>query len=199
MQRLYLSRPPGQLATTIYSGVGHQVGVTRVCAGAALTLASLVGGDVCLVDANFRSPGLAQFFGIDNTIGFSDLITAKYSPQEVVRRLGAPNLYVMSAGSNLSNPTLALRPIPELYGCLMALRARFEYVLIDSAPINGYPDVSAIGPATDGVVVVVQANRSRRAAVARAVNKLKASNTRVLGTVLNQREYPIPEAIYRRF
>ncbi len=198
VQQLFLSRPPGPM-TTVFSGVGHQVGATRLCARAALTLAPLIDGDVCVVDANLRSPGLAEFLGIGNTFGFSDFVTSDGPLREYVRRVGRSNLYVMTAGSDLSNPRLALSSIKELYGRLMELRSVFDYVLIDSAPVNAYPDVSVIGPATDGVVVVVQANKTRRAAVSGAVDRLRAANANILGVILNQREYPVPEAIYQMF
>ena len=198
VQSLFLSRSPSPV-TTVFAGVAHQVGVTRVCSRAALTLAPLVDGEVCVVDANFRSPGLAECLGIGNSYGFGDFITAKGSLRDYVRRVGRSNLYVMTAGSDVSNPRLALNSVNELYGRLMELRSVFDYVLIDSAPINAYPDATLIGPATDGVVLVVQANKSHRAAVGGAVDRLRAANATVLGVVLNQREYPVPEAIYQMF
>ena len=52
--------------------------------------------------------------------------------------------------------------------------------------------------AADGVVLVVTANRTRRAVALGAAQALLAAGARVLGTVLADRTFPIPETIYRR-
>lgn len=199
VQRLYLSMPQAQVQLTGFAGVDHGVGTTHVTARVARTLAGLLNGRICVVDANIRTPRLAEEFSLTNVTGFGDFITSDRPVMEFVRQVRSSNLFVMTAGASLSKPTLALRPMPALYSRLLDLRSRFEYVLIDLPPINRYQDTAIIGPATDGVSIVLQANHSRRVAVAAAVATLKQSETRVFGAVLNKREYPLPEAIYRRF
>lgn len=199
VQRLYLSQPQAQVKITGFAGVDHGVGVTRLTARVGLTLSHLIQGNICVVDANLRSPGLADFFDLPNLAGFGDFLTTSRPTSELVQRIGSSNLYVMSEGATISNPTLALRPIPELYTRLLELQSMFEYVLMDLPPINRYPDALLLGPATDGVTVVLQANKSRRAAAVAAVKMLETSNTKIFGSVLNERTYPIPDAIYDRF
>lgn len=199
VQRLYLSMPQAQVQLTGFAGVDHGVGTTHVTARVARSLASLLHGRICVVDANVRTPRLAEEFSLTNVTGFGDFITSDRPVMEFVRQVRSSNLFVMTAGASLSKPTLALRPMPALYSRLLDLRERFEYVLIDLPPINRYQDTVIIGPATDGISIVLQANQSRRVAVAAAVATLKQSETRVFGAVLNKREYPLPEAIYRRF
>lgn len=199
VQRLYLSMPQAQVQLTGFAGVDHGVGTTHVTARVARSLSGLLNGRICAVDANVRSPRLAEEFGLTNVTGFGDFITSDRPVMEFVRQVRSSNLFVMTAGASLSKPTLALRPMPALYSRLLDLRSKFEYVLIDLPPINRYRDAVIIGPATDGVSIVLRANQSRRVAVAAAVATLKNSETRVFGAVLNQREYPLPEAIYRRF
>ena len=52
-------------------------------------------------------------------------------------------------------------------------------------------------PVSDGVVLVLEANSTRRVAARKAQQAVEAANVRVLGTVLNNRTFPIPEKIYR--
>jgi Mrp family chromosome partitioning ATPase len=79
------------------------------------------------------------------------------------------------------------------------LRSRFDYVLIE-APANSTISSSVIlGQLADGAVVVVEANETRREVVRNAVDELSAANVRVLGAVLNNRRFPIPEKLYRMF
>jgi Mrp family chromosome partitioning ATPase len=50
----------------------------------------------------------------------------------------------------------------------------------------------------DGVVLVVQAGRTKRPVLSRAVELVGKAGGRVLGCVLNRRQLEIPEFIYRR-
>jgi Mrp family chromosome partitioning ATPase len=50
----------------------------------------------------------------------------------------------------------------------------------------------------EGVVVVVQAGRTKRPVLARSIELLRKAGGRVLGTVLNRRRLEIPGFIYRR-
>jgi Mrp family chromosome partitioning ATPase len=55
-----------------------------------------------------------------------------------------------------------------------------------------------LGTLADGVVLVLKAGHTRRPAVHLAITELEGAGVKVLGTVLNQRDYPIPDAIYKR-
>jgi Mrp family chromosome partitioning ATPase len=78
------------------------------------------------------------------------------------------------------------------------MRTAFDYVLIDAPALSTCNDAILLGGLSDGVVVVLKANTSRRETARKAVQDLHAANVRVLGAVLNQRTFPIPEAIYKK-
>ena len=61
-----------------------------------------------------------------------------------------------------------------------------------------YSDALAFGQLTDGFILVVEANATRREAALQVAENLRAANVRILGAVLNQRTFPIPEALYHR-
>ena len=86
----------------------------------------------------------------------------------------------------------------QLRSTLRELRDQFAYVLIDASPLGLYADAAVLGQATDGVVLVLEANATRRVAARNAKETLEAANVRLLGTVLNNRTFPIPEKIYRK-
>ena len=81
---------------------------------------------------------------------------------------------------------------------LVELRAAFDYILIDAAALNAANDAVVLGGLSDGVVLTLKANSSRRETARKAVQELQAANVRTLGAVLNQRTFPIPEGLYRR-
>jgi len=78
------------------------------------------------------------------------------------------------------------------------LRKEFDFVLIDAPPLTPYSDALAFGQLTDGFILVVEANATRREAALQVAENLRAANIRILGAVLNQRTFPIPESLYHR-
>ena len=76
------------------------------------------------------------------------------------------------------------------------LRSEFDYVLIDTPAISSSNDATVLGAVTDGLVLVLKANSSRRESARGAMHDLRAAKVRVLGAVLNQRTFPIPQSIY---
>lgn len=105
---------------------------------------------------------------------------------------------------------LFVAPVPEeqrTYGIYQPAALRqlleqsgggFDWIVIDGPPVLESPDAAAIGSIADGVVLVVQAGRSKRPVLARAADLLRKSGAQVLGSVLNRRVLEIPEFIYRR-
>jgi len=81
---------------------------------------------------------------------------------------------------------------------LKALRWNFDYVVIDCPSLDVASDISFLAPIIDGVVVVVQAGRTRRGQIQRAREAVERTGGNFLGFVLNQRQYSIPNWLYQR-
>ena len=81
---------------------------------------------------------------------------------------------------------------------LTELRSQFDYVLIDVAPTNTCNDGIVLGSSSDGIVLVLKANSTRRDIARKALQELRAANLPILGAILNQRTFPIPDNIYNR-
>jgi hypothetical protein len=77
------------------------------------------------------------------------------------------------------------------------LRARYLYVLIDCAPINETQDAVRVASLVDGIVLVVEANRTKKDQILYAERSIESAKGRVLGHVLNKRTYPIPAWFHR--
>lgn len=76
--------------------------------------------------------------------------------------------------------------------------AGYDWVVVDGPPVLESPDSASLGAVADGVVLIVQAGRTKRPVVTRAVDLFRKAGGRVLGTVLNRRRLEIPGFIYRR-
>jgi Mrp family chromosome partitioning ATPase len=197
VQHLFLASSSGAPRVVVFSGVQHGDGCSRICAHAAATLASRVSGTVCAVDANLTRPSLHRYFGVESPLGLRQVVIDSQPVRTMAQRVGEGNLWLLSCGSSLDGE-LARVAADRLRGRMGELRADFDYVLIDTPPVNLYADCVGMGQVSDGIVLVLGSNSTRREAARRAKENLHAAKARVLGVVLNKRTFPIPDYIYRK-
>jgi Mrp family chromosome partitioning ATPase len=76
-------------------------------------------------------------------------------------------------------------------------RRKFDYVLLDCPALRTSPAAAVLAPLLDGVALVVEAGRTRRADIQFAQRMLAGAQANLLGLVLNKRRYPVPAWLYR--
>ena len=193
IQRIFLSANGNAPRQVVLCGVDDQNGSSSVCARAGRTLAANSSRPVCLVDANVRSPRLSGLFGIEGTNPFS-------GPSAALRdqcvKIGG-NLW-LAGPEILADNSRVLLPPDELKKRLAQLRETFEYMLIDAPGTSVCGDAQLLGLVADAVILVIEANSTRRLTARKAKESLDAAGVRLLGTVLHNRSFPIPERIYTR-
>lgn len=82
---------------------------------------------------------------------------------------------------------------------LQAFRSDFDYTLIDCPALEASYEAAMLAPIVDGVVLVVEADRTKRNQIRRAQQTIGMSNGKLLGLVLNRRQYLVPKWLYRMF
>jgi protein-tyrosine kinase len=195
VQRLFLL--PDSSRMVVFSGVERGAGCTWLTAQVARSLAERGRNTVCVVDANLRFPAMHDVFGIANHNGLTDAIAASASLQGYLRKTPMANLWLLTCGSP-EKTEQALNASDHMLSCIQQLRSHFDFVLIDSPPMNLFNDAVRLASVGDGIALVLKANTSRRETAQRVVREARAANVRVLGAVLNQRTFPVPESIYKR-
>lgn len=194
VQRLFLL--PDAARAVVFSSVERGAGCTWLTAQVARLLANQ-GRNTCILDANLRHPSMHEVFAIGNHNGLTDALAAAAPLQGYLRKLPLPNLWLVTCGSS-EKAEDALNATEPLLAYIRQLRSQFEYVLIDSAPMNLYSDTVRLASVVDGIALVLKANTSRREIAQRVIQEAKSHNVRILGAILNQRTFPVPESIYRR-
>ncbi len=181
----------------VFTAVEHGDGCSWVCARAGEALAAQAEGKVCLVDANVHCPMLHRYFGLDQGSGLVEAIMKKGPVLNFTQPVRGGNLWLLS-GSSLPAGTAGVMSHDRLKVPLEALCTEFTYILVDAPPVNESDDAVTLGRLSNGVVLVIAANSTRRDAARRAKSVLQAAQVNVLGVVLNKRTFPIPEVLYRR-
>jgi Mrp family chromosome partitioning ATPase len=197
VQRIFPGTDEDSPRMALFAGLEGEAGCASICARAGEILAARADGPVCIVDANFRSPSLHRYFGLENEKGLVEATFESGPIQSFVQQIPEPDLWLMPSGKaarNLRFPAMA----DGLRVRIAELRETFRYVVIHSGPLRLETSAMLLSRWTDGVVLVLEANATRRDAARRVKDNLAAAGVSVLGVVLNNRTFPIPEAIYRR-
>lgn len=87
---------------------------------------------------------------------------------------------------------------PAIADFWQTLKDRYDLVLIDSSPASASPDGIEISRAVDGVVIIVEAEKTRWQIVENLKQRIESRGGNILGVVFNKRRYYIPDSIYRR-
>jgi capsular exopolysaccharide synthesis family protein len=197
VQRVFLLQAQEPPTAVVFASIDHGGGCSRICARAAETLSRNTGGSVCLVEANLRSPALPGMFGTTNHHGLTEALLQEGSVRSFAKPVYGDNLWLLSSGS-LSADSPDLLNSERMRSRFAELRKEFDFVLVDAAPLTRYSDAIVLGQITDGLVLVLEANSTRREAALQIAESLRASDIRILGAVLNKRTFPIPEMLYKR-
>jgi Mrp family chromosome partitioning ATPase len=176
----------------IFCGVDQAKGSTLLCAQVARSLAEQVQSQVCVVDANLRAITTSPLFDLPEPDGTPQ---SKFTNRTTTCRRVTENLWLASRDSLAMNggvPTL-----DQMRMKIKDLGDEFRFIVINAPPIGLYSDATLLGQVANGVVLVLEAHSTRRSVAHRAKLALEAANVLVLGTVLNNRKFPIPESLYR--
>ncbi len=182
---LQFAAATGELRTVLVSSPAAAEGKTSTVANLGVTLAR-AGQRVVLVSADLRRPRLASFFGLDERVGLTSVVLGQLPIERAVREVdGVPGLSVLPCGPVPPNPAEVVggRGVAVL---LQQLGERYDMVLVDSPPVLAVTDAVVLAQRTDAVILVVATDRSKRAQLAQASERLHQVEARLAGIVLNE-------------
>jgi len=193
---LFTSPVRGEGSSTISANWARLLARDRLSGLALDALESSTGG-ILLVDANLRRPALHSLFDLDRKRGLTEILQGELKLDDVLKGVQRRQLWVITAGKPAANPADLLGS-PVMTELLQECRRRFDFIVFDSAPITLHAETLALAKQIEAVALVVRAGTTRWEVALSAKSQLQKVNSRILGVVLNQRRYIIPEWIYRR-
>jgi capsular exopolysaccharide synthesis family protein len=198
VQRIFLQPSQHPPRMVVLASIDHGDGCSLIAASAAEALAATAPkSSVCLVDANFRSPALPSLLGTTNYYGLTDALSEQCGIRYFVKPVCNETVWLLSSGP-IAAASPGLLSTERMRERCAELRREFDFVIIDAPPIARYADAIPLAKLSDGVVLVLAAESTRREAARAAVVNLRSERIQVLGAVLNKRTFPIPEMIYNR-
>jgi capsular exopolysaccharide synthesis family protein len=157
-------------------------GKSTVAGNLALSLSK---GDknVILIDCDLRKPVLHKRFKLSNATGLSDIILAKETRAIVGQRYNE-NLIVITGGTIPPNPSEMLGS-KYMSNLIADLRELYDYVILDTPPIQLVTDAQILSAMADGTILVVRAEETKKSSVHNAIDLLRKVNANIIGIVLN--------------
>jgi hypothetical protein len=194
VQQVFLSQDSESNRQVVFSAVDPHTRIRELCLQVGEALAEQEGKRVCIVDA------LKNLGEEDKTHG---------------RKTSEPNLSreseALCGSSRQISNRLWLIPSETFWSGhadyfsaevprrrLDQLRSEFDYCVIQAPAVGVSGIAGLLGRLSDGLVLVLEAHSTRRLAAQKAQMSLQAANARLLGTVLSERTFPIPQKLYRR-
>lgn len=164
-------------------------GKTTTTINLAISFAQ-AGQRVLLIDGDLRKPKIHQYFSLPNAPGLTNYLGAsvqrgeKVNVNSVTHKTQYSNLFVICSGSIPPNPSEILGSDP-MKRFIDEAEKMYDYIIIDTPPINLVSDALPVIKKSDGVILVVRQNLSTHPEVERALSALKFIDAKILGFIVN--------------
>ena len=187
VRQIFFSSSQKPIRQIVLSPIDYETQVGSLCGRVAGALAKETSGSVAIVGSSSES--LRGFEQSPEQWRRSDLKPL----QKISTQLGENLWFVPAALTGSAKATTS-----GLVAYLGELRREFEFSIVEGPPAGQSSETMAMAQFADGIILALSARHTRRATAQRVKESLERSRVSILGTVLVDREFPMPERLYRR-
>jgi len=170
--------------TLVVTSAGPNEGKSTTSSNLGIVMAQ-ANNKVLLVGADLRRPILHRLFGVDDSVGVTNVLVNDLDPAEVAVESNVPGLYILPSGPIPPNP-VELIGSRRMQKMIERARETFDYVLIDSPPVLIVTDTLLLSAMVDGIILVIKSGVARVDATREAKEKLENVGAKIVGAVLNK-------------
>jgi len=190
------ARAAAPFRTMLVASPHHGEGTSTVAVGLAKILAGSV--QVLLVDANFRSPRLADLLPEARPLrGLVEALADGADVESIIADTGVAGLRLVAAGE-VDSGSPRLLQAPEMDALMSRLAKTSDIVIVDAPPVMPYADTLTLSSKVERVVLVTHAEHTQRGHLEQAKEELDKSGAAILGVVLNRKASHAPSWLQRR-
>jgi non-specific protein-tyrosine kinase len=176
-----LDRP---LRTLVVTSANPTEGKSTTVANLGAVMAQ-AGKRVIIIDSDLRRPVQHRIFGVENREGLTEALLLPDFRDGHLKQTGVENLRLLNTGALPPNPSELLGS-QRMGQLIERLKEEADVILFDSPPAMAVTDASVLGTLADGVLIVVDAGRTRRNAAKETAERLRQVGANVLGAALNR-------------
>ncbi len=156
-------------------------GKSTTAANLAVAMAQS-GRRTILVDCDLRRPAQHELFGLSMSPGLTSLALDEVTDLPL-QKTAVDGLWLLSSGPIPPNPA-DLLGANRMDAVIAQLLERADFVLFDAPPVMAAADAAILGAKVDGVLLVIQAGKTRRDHSERARERLEKAQVRIVGVTL---------------
>ena len=200
---------PGKCVTVAFTASRPGEGVTFVVESFAAEIAKRTRRRVLVADsAELQRAFIDHPSQVASQVSKTDqqnlfVLTPRDAEHSGVDRVEAAAGRIQVRGASAQTAALAVRErdvkLERGILNLQALRHAFDFILIDCSSLAASGDAAMLAPSVEGVVMVVEADATRKDQVRNSINTIKSADGNFLGCVLNKRSFTVPGWLYNRF
>ncbi|MDY6933318.1 MAG: hypothetical protein SVZ03_03750 [Spirochaetota bacterium] len=193
--QIYIFMKVQNLKTLIITSPVHNLVNTTIVPNLGYCFSQMMQHKTLIVDANLRCPILHTVLGLAESPGLSEVINNN-DPTKHIEEIDI-NLNVLQAGDNTLE-SVTIRNKLNLNEVFQKIKDKYEAILIDCSNTKYFNDINILSQNVDGVLIVVNEKKDRRQVAQSFINRLRNNNVNVIGVIMNNRRFKIPEIIYKR-
>ncbi len=143
-----------------------------------------IGSKVLLIDTDLRRSSVHKMFSLPRDNGLSEVLCGFITPDKAVRKNVIENLDVIVAGQAPPNPAELLSS-PKMKAIIDEYKKQYDYIFIDTAPINVVTDATLLANMVSGMMIVVRQNVTTNDSLAKTFSALEFAGAKVIGVIMN--------------
>ena len=175
--------PDGAARTVLLTSAIHGEGTTVATINLGLAMVEVPHQRVLLIDAHIRDPELEEYLELPRRQGLSEVIRGMLPLDQSIRPTSVDRLDIIGAGGLPTHPGEGVNA-ERMQSILHTLKRRYDYILMDTPPVQLVVDPTLLGTVSDGIVLVVRLGHAPKHLVEETYNMLESLGGNVLGTVV---------------
>jgi hypothetical protein len=189
VRKVFFSNAARPVRQILLSAVEPETDVGSICRRVGEALAQETLGHVAVVGDDWQA-----LHDVDHEYGSEERPVLPGMPLHRIATHVRGNLWLVpgAAGDRVPDTTASL------HSYLGEVRREFEYSIVEGRPAGESNETAVMAQFADGIILVLSARHTRRATAWKIKELLEGVQANLLGTILSDRLFPVPEAIYRR-
>ena len=190
---IYLQDGDKNKVYQIQSAISKE-GKTTVAINLALTL-GLSDRKVLIIDCDFSHPSVHRAFKLSKQVGITDYFKGNINFDGMLKKTYNDNVDVITCGDYISDHTIFFTS-DKFKSILSEARGKYDFVILDCAPVKALSDYINISPLVDATLLVVESDKVSTRELTYVVNELNSCKANIVGSVLNFSSSPMQKKYY---
>ncbi len=187
--------PLGSSGAIAFVAPGPTEDTVAVPFSLAEALYKYVSSKVLLIDGGIHQPALHAKLSVAESPGLANVLSGEAGIDDAIRRV-YDEFDVLTAGRAETRDLKALTG-QRFASLLKDLNERYDFVLFQMGAVNHFPAISQTLSLFSGAVITVNCESTRWEVAQRLKENLESAGVNVLGVVMNERKFYIPNWLYK--